>query len=111
VDDLVLDRLHAHQDVADQPGIARDAVAQGILHGPDRVHGVHDGADAADSLSESPGVAGIAVLEDFLDAAKHGAAAVGADDMAIRIHIGLDVQMAFDAGDGIDDDSGHGVCS
>ncbi len=107
--DVVVDVLCADHQVADQLGVGRDADLQRVLDGADRGDGMHQGAHAADALGEGPGVARIASAQDDLDAAHHGAGRVGLLDGAI-LHLRLDAQVAFDAGDGIDDDAlVHGV--
>ena len=57
--------------------------------------------------AEGPGVARVAALEDHLEAADHGAGAVGVDDLAV-LDLDLDAEVPFDAGDRVDDDAvGH----
>ena len=68
---------------------------------------MHQGAHAADALGEGPGVARVAPAQNDLDAAHHGAGTRGLGDDAVGVGLGLDAQMTFDAGDGIDDD---GLC-
>ena len=63
-------------------------------------------ADAADALRERPRVARVAALQDDLDAAEHRRRRPGVADRA-AVDFGLDAQMAFDAGDRIDDDAAH----
>ena len=65
---------------------------------------MHRGADAADALGDGPGVARIAAHEDLLQAAHHGAGAECVGDDAVLHHC-LDAQVAFNASDGIDDDT------
>ena len=102
---MVVHILRGDHQIADQLRVGRDGVAQRVLHRAHAGDAVHQRAHPADALGEGPGVARIAVLQDQLDAAHHGAGAVGAGDVAGRIGFGLDAQMAFDAGDGIDDDA------
>ncbi len=45
----------------------------------------------------------VATLQNGLDTAKHGSAAPSLGDSAVRSHIGFNVQMAFDSGDGVYD--------
>ena len=101
---VVLDELGAEHEVAHQLRVLGDGDAQGVLHRPHAGEGVHGGAHAADALGEGPGIAGIAALEDLLDAADHGAGAEGVRHDAILDHR-LDAEMTLDAGDGINDDA------
>ena len=105
VHDMVVYILRGNHQIADQLGVGRNGISQRILHRPHAGDAVHQGADAANALSEGPGVARIAALEDQFDAPDHGAGAVGAGDLAVRVGFRLDAQMPFDAGDGIDDDA------
>ena len=52
MDDVVQDELGAHEQVPDQPGVARDRHPEGVLDGPDRCHRVDARAGAADALGE-----------------------------------------------------------
>ncbi len=102
---VVVHVLRGDHQVADQLRVGRNLVTQRILDRAHRGDAVHQGADAADALGEGPGVARVAALQDQLDAAHHGAGAVGAGDLAVVAAFRLDAQVALDAGDGIDYDS------
>ncbi len=60
---------------------------------------MHQGAHPADALGEGPGVPGVAALQDDLDAADHGAGAVGAADGPLGVGLRLDPEVALDPGD------------
>ena len=49
---------------------------------------------------------GIAALQNHLDAAEHGAGTPGVGYLS-AIEIGFDAEVAFNAGDGIDNDACH----
>ena len=106
---VVVHVLRADHQIADQLGVVRNLVFERIFHRAHRGDAVHQGAHAADALGEGPGIARVAPAQDDLDAAHHGAGAGGLGDDAVGVGFGLDAQMAFDAGDGIDNDSlcGH----
>jgi hypothetical protein len=103
---VVVHVLRGDHQVADQLRVGRHAPLQRILHRADRGHAVHQRAHAADALREGPGLARVAPLQDELDAAHHRARAPGAADAAVGRGLGLDAQVALDAGDGVDDDAG-----
>ena len=65
---------------------------------------MHQRTDAADTLREGPGIARVAPAQDDLDAANHGSGRVCLRD-TIAVHLRLDAQMAFDTGNGINDDT------
>jgi len=108
VDHMILHILDSNDDISDMFGIGRDLDIERILHGPDRGDGVHRCADTTEALGEVPGITGVAPLQYFLDAAEHGAAAPGVDNFAVA-HFGLDAQMPFNAGYGVNDDLCHGA--
>ena len=56
MDHVVVDAVGADDHVADVLGVERDLHFQGIFHRPHRGHGMHRGADAADTLGIGPGV-------------------------------------------------------
>jgi hypothetical protein len=62
-------------------------------------------AHAADAFDEGPGVARVAALEDDLQPAPHRAGADGVADDVLVVEVDLDAQVAFDAGDRVDDDA------
>ena len=107
--------VHVHQmvmvhqaelhHIADDIGVVRDVDAQGVFHGMHRGQGVGAGADAADALHKSPGVAGVSALEDDLDAAEDGAAGHGVGDEVLFVQIHLAAQMALNAGDRVHHDA------
>ena len=64
VDDMVLQVLGGHDQVADQAGVVGDPDFERILHAADAGDGMDRGADPAETLGEVVGVPGIAALED-----------------------------------------------
>ncbi len=106
VDHVILHVLGGLHDVADQLGGRRNADAQRVFDGADAGLRVNRGAHAADALGDGPGIAGIAADEDLLEAAHHGAGAVGVGDDAV-LHHRFNAQVAFNASDGIDNNSWH----
>ena len=105
VNDVILHVLGAEHQVAHQFGVRRHGDPQGVFHGADRGQGMHGRADAAGPLAKSPRIAGIAPLEDLFESAHHRARTVGIDDLPV-FHFRLDAQMAFDAGNRVNDNSG-----
>ena len=61
---------------------------------------MHGRADTAEALREQPGLARIATEKDVLDPAPHGAGRPGLLDLA-AVDLGVDSEVAFDTGDGI----------
>jgi hypothetical protein len=111
VHDMVMDELGADHQVADQLRIRRDLDTERILHPAHRCNAVYQRADTADALGEGPGIARVAAAQDDLDPAHHRAGRIGRCDV-LPVHLGLDAQMALDAGDGVDDDAlTHGLLS
>jgi hypothetical protein len=102
---VIVDVLCPAHQVADQLGVLRDRIIEGILDRTDRGHAVHQGADAADALGEGPGVARVATLHHDLEPAHHGAGAVRARDAVLAIGFRLDAQVTFNTGDRVDNDS------
>ena len=100
---MVVDELHAVNQVPDQIGIGRNLDSQGILDRAARGHRVYHGTDAANALGEGPGIPGIAAFHDQLDSPELRRGGPGFNDPAI-IGLHLDAQVAFDPGDGIHDD-------
>ena len=75
-----------------------------VLHRPHRRDRVHRRADAAEALGEEPRVARVAPLQDVLDPAEHLARRPGVLHAA-AVHLDVDAEVAFDAGDRVDGDS------
>ena len=109
---VVVHILRPDHQVADQFGVVRDLDLECILHRAHRGDAMHQRADAANALGESPGVARVAAAQDDFDAAHHGAGRVGLGDLPGLVGGCLDAQMALDPGNGVDNDAlcgGHGV--
>lgn len=67
------------------------------------------GADAADAFHERPGIARVAAPENDLKPAPHRAGRDRVADHVVGVDVHLAAHMAFDAGDGIDDDAAAAV--
>ena len=95
----------AEDEVADDAAVVGDPIrhAQGVVEAERRRRGVGRGAHAADALRQPGGVQRVAADQDLLEPAEHGAAAAGVPDGA-AVDDGLDLHVALDPGDGIDDD-------
>ena len=106
VDDVVVDELAARDQVAHELRVGRRRGADRVLDGPHRRDGVHRRADAADPLGPDPGLAGVLALEDRLDPAEHRRRRPRLGDLA-ALHVGLDAQVALDAGDRVNLDVRH----
>ncbi len=114
---VVVHILRRDHQVADQlrvlrQGVVRNGAMQRVFNRAHRGDSMHQRADAADALGERPGIAGIAPAQDDLDATHHGAGGIRTGDLAAGVGFGLDAQVAFDAGDGVNDNAlccGHNV--
>jgi hypothetical protein len=110
VNDVVLNALRGDDQIAQQASVRRRLGSDGGLDCPNRSDRMHGGAHAANALREGPRVTRVASLQDQLDTAKHRRGRPRVLDLP-PVDLGLDPQMPFDAGDGIDDDVGHGSSS
>ncbi len=99
--DVVVEKLSAHEQVTDQPGVVGDLHLDRIVHAAYRGERVDVGTHTAGPLGEQPGIARIAVLEDHFQAAEHRGAAPRIADLAIG-HFYFNSQVTFDSGDRID---------
>ena len=106
MDHVILHRLRADDQVAQEPGVGGRPRPDRILDGADRGNRMDRRADAADPLGERPGVARIASLQNDLDPAKHRRRRPGVLHGS-AIDLGFDPEVALDASDGIDDDTSH----
>ena len=104
VDDVIVQGVRGQNEIPDVLRVERDLETDRVLHRAHRGDGVDGGADAADPLREQPRLARVAPLQDDLDAAPHLAGGPGVSDLP-SIHLDVDAQMSFDAGDGIDYDA------
>ena len=109
VDDVVVRLQRELHQIADRVGVLRNSDPERVLDRAHRGQRVRAGADAADAFGERPGVARIAVLQNDFDAAPHRAGGDGVADDVVLVDVHLDPQMAFDAGDGVDDDPLAGI--
>ena len=102
---MVVHELRRDHQVADQLRVGRHLIFQRVFHRAHRGDAMHQRAHAADALRERPCVARVAAAQNDFDAAHHGAGTGSARDAVVRIGFRLDAQMAFDAGDRVDDDA------
>src|ERR1700683_269801 len=105
--DVIVYVLRTDHEIPYELGIGGNGDFQGVFDGAHRGDAVHQRADAADALRESPCIARVAAFEDNFDAAHHGAGARRARDHR-AVEFRLDAQMALYASDGVDDDRTHG---
>ena len=103
---VILDQLSAEHQVANKLCVLRDGDFQRILDRSDARQRMNRGAHAAGPLGERPGVARVAPLQDFLEAAHHRARAEGVGYAAV-FNDSLYSKMSFDAGDRINYDARH----
>ncbi len=96
--DMIMDVLRTDHQVANQLCIWRDLGADRVLNRANRCHAVHQRAHAANALSECPGIARIAILQNDFDTAHHRAGRIGLRDL-VAVHLRFDTEVAFDAGD------------
>ncbi len=73
VNHMVLDILRQLHDVADDFRIFRNGDVQCVLHRSHRRQRMHRGAYSANALAERPGIARVAALKNYFQAAPHGA--------------------------------------
>ena len=106
MDNVILHVLNRFDDVADQAGIRRDFNFQGIFNSSHGAECMYRRSNTTDALGESPGIPGIAPLQDDLDAAEHGAAAPRFGHLS-AVNLNFKPQVAFDARDGIYGNLGH----
>ena len=102
---VIVHVLRADHQVADQVGVIGNVVVQRILDRAHRRNAMYERANAADALREGPRLARIAPAQDDLDPAHHRAGGIRRLDRAGLVDFGLDAQMPFDPGDGIDHDA------
>ena len=95
-------RIH---QVADEIGVFGNVDRQSVLDGAYGRKRVNPGADAADAFDERPSVAGVAALQNHFEPPPHGAGALRINNDVVVVDFGLNPQVTFNAGDGIDDDT------
>ena len=104
VHDVILQRVGNKDEVADVLRIGRHLNACRIFYRAHRSDAMHRGADSTETLREEPRFAGIASLQDGLDAPEHGAGGPRIIYFsAVDLHINS--QMAFDSGNWINRDA------
>ena len=80
---------------------------EGGVEGFGAGHVVGDGADAADAGGDDGEVFGAAAFAEAFEAAEFGDLEVGVVDVAGVVEEEGDFAVAFEAGDGVDDDFFH----
>src|ERR1039458_4143910 len=105
MDHMILVHLREKHDVANDLGILRHADAERVFDAAYRGQSVHSRAHAADAFAERPRIAWVAVAQDHLDPAPHGARGDGVTDVVTIVQDSFNAEMSFNAGDGIDNDS------
>ena len=105
VHDVVMQELRGQDEVADEARVVGQVLvhADGVVHAAGRGQGVGVGAHAAGTLGEVLGVARVASFQDQLEAAEELRARPDVGDLAL-VDFDFDLEMAFDAGHGVDDD-------
>ncbi len=96
-------------DLAYEVGVVRNLDVQRVFHCAHASQRVATGADATDTLDESPGIARIAPLENYLQPTPHGAGRNCVANYVVAVEIDLAAHVTLDAGDRIDDDATPGV--
>ena len=102
---MIVDILLGDHQVADQVGGFGDFNPQGIFHRADGSKGVHRGANTAGALGKRPGFARVATAQNDLDPAHHRAGRIGLCDGVACIQCSFNAQMAFDAGNRVNNNS------
>jgi hypothetical protein len=110
MNDVILDVLDPFDEVPDEPGVIGDAEIQGILYSSHGADGVYRRSNASYALGHQPGPPRIASFQNDLQPPEHGAGAPGVSHLPI-VHLGLDSQVTFDTGNGIDCDFGGHLSS
>ena len=110
MDYMVLHILNPGNEIADDPCIVRYYDSQGIFYSSNRAGGMNRGSDPSNALDEQPGIAGIAALQDDLNAPEHGAGRPSVHNFS-TIHLRFDSQMSFNPGDRIYCNLRHGLSS
>jgi len=103
MDEVVMEILGSHDQIAHHAGIGRNGDLDGVIHAAGGGQGVDVRAHAAGTLGEVLGVPGIAALQDEFQATEKLGRTPGVLDLAI-FDFDHDPQMPFDPGDGIDHD-------
>jgi hypothetical protein len=93
---VALDVLGHEGHVADPRGVGRRRRAADVIQSPCGGGEMAGGADAADPRGDHQPVQGTAALQDALETAIHGPAAVGVDDHAV-VELHPDLQVPLDA--------------
>ena len=104
VHDVIVQRVGDQNQIADVLRVERNFQVQRVFDGTHTGHGVNRGADATEALREEPGFARIASLQNPLDATPHGRRSPGLGDGSV-IHLNVDAEVAFDAGDRVNCDA------
>ena len=107
VDDMVVEELGPHQQVADDAGIARHCDAERVFDAAHRSLPMHIGAHPAKPLSEEPGIFRVAPLENGFNASEQHPAAPGRSHLT-AFDFRLQPQVTLDASHRVDGDSSIG---
>ena len=105
VHDVVVRVERRVHQVADDVRVLRDLDPDRVFDASHGGEGVNARADAADAFDERPGVARIAPLQNHFETAPHGARALRVANHVVFPEHGLHAKVAFDAGDGVHDDT------
>ena len=100
---MVVQILHPEHEVPDVGGVLGDFHLDRVFEGAGGGQRVGIGAHAAGALREVLHVAGVAPDQNRFKAAVQGADAAGFADAPV-LHFHFNAQVAFDTGQGIDDD-------
>ena len=102
---MVLGLQSQLHNVANGIGILWNLDVKRILHRPYRGQRMGSGADTANPLGESPGIAGVAALQNHFQPTPHGAAGYRVADDVVLVKVNLTTHMPLNARDRIDDDA------
>ena len=71
MNDMVMQRMRRHDQVANVLRVQRNLHLQRILNGTNRGNRMYRSTDTADALGEQPCLSRVAALQDYLNAAPH----------------------------------------
>jgi hypothetical protein len=104
--DVIVDKLRADHQIADQLRIRRNAVSERVLDSTYGSYAMHQGADTANALCKRPRITRVSTAKNDLYAPDHGAGRVRLRD-SIAVRLDFDAQVTFDASHRINNDECH----
>jgi hypothetical protein len=103
-----LDEVGTHHQVAQNPGIIRNLLAGRMIQRQDSGHRMRNGTDSTDPLRDVGRIPRVTTGEQFLESTEERAHHPGLDHSLVGggpVNSHLHLEVAFDAGDGINGDN------